>query len=247
MNCYNSGLPFDISSPLYITANENQVNPVNVGKVVVKSVDEYESTDQRCIFLLSQQLNLRGISALAPWVSLCPMLNVKLSATYGSLILNSRENIDIYLGAESQSAQAIGFLGYPQDVNVALRMIRFQTKQYFNGQDTVTIEINDQGFSGSDRTGQLDGSSNKSVITIPIYVLAVNNPPLITVPRSSDYISIQENVQTQLVTAAQLTISKSTTVGVVDVDSDECGGKLTMTLQVSLPLPVQDCCYNQCW
>ena len=231
MNCYNAGLPSDISSPLYISANENQVTPVNVGKVVVKSVDEYESTDERCIYLLSQQLNLRGLSALAPWVSLCPMLNVKLSATYGSLILNSRENIDIYLGAGSQSSQVIGFLGYPQDVNVAMRMIRFQTKQYFNGMDTVTIEINDQGFSGSDRTGQIDGSSNKSIISIPIYVLAVNNPPIITVPRSSDYISIQENAKTQIVSASNL-IAQGTTVSVVDVDSDECGGIVTMTLQV---------------
>ena len=166
-----------------------------------------------------------------------------LSATYGTLILNSRENIEIYLGSGSQSAQAIGFLGYPQDVNVALRMIRFQTQQYFNGLDTITIEVNDQGFSGSDRTGQVDGSSNQSIITIPINVIAVDNPPIITVPRSSDFISINENVATQIVAAAQSTIGTSTTVSVVDVDSDECNGQITMTLQVPQLYFVLPCIY----
>ena len=169
----------------------------------------------------------------------CPRLNVRVSAEQGAVALNSREFVEIFLGAEQTFMSPIAFLGYPLDSNNAMRMVRYKMSEenpYFNsnlGTERVRVTVSDQGFSGSDPTGEYDGSASESILEFIIDIKPVNNPPIITVPRASDPIEVDENVPTQLSINA-LTPG----LDVQDVDSDECiadgrgFGKLTVILNV---------------
>jgi hypothetical protein len=239
-NCYDSGIPFDLNIPFETVMYEGQTDPILVGGLVSKVVDEYEFSRKECRTKLDGTLASRGDDVTDPlWLIECPRLNVRLSAKQGNVALNSREFIDIFLGSEKTFASPIAFLGYPLDSNSAMRMIRYKMSEenpYFNsnlGTETVRIVVSDQGFSGSDPSGEFDGSSSESVLEFVIHIKPVNNLPIITVPRASDPIEVQENVPTQMSTKAL-----GQGLSVQDFDSDECFrdgngyGKLTLILSV---------------
>jgi len=239
-HCYDSGLPFDLNNPFQTVMYEGQRDAILVGGLVSKVVDEYEFSRRECRTELDQTLANRGDDVVDPlWLVECPRLNVRVSAKQGNVALNSREFIEIFLGAEKSFISPIAFLGYPLDSNSAMRMIRYKMSEenpYFNsnlGTETLRFVVSDQGFSGSDPSGEFDGSASESILEFVIDIIPVNNVPIITVPRASDPIEVAENVDTQLSAKAF-----DPGLNVQDVDSDECiadgqgFGKLTLILSV---------------
>ncbi len=95
------------------------------------------------------------------------------------------------------------------------------------GTEVVTLVVTDQGFSGSDPTGQYDNSNAESVISFVIHIEPVNNAPEITVPRPEDTIPIVQNSPGQLALLAE-----KPGLDVMDRDSNECQGKIVMKLDV---------------
>ncbi len=95
------------------------------------------------------------------------------------------------------------------------------------GTEIVTLSVTDQGFSGSDPTGQYDGSNAESAISFVITIEPVNNAPEITVPRPEDPIPAKQNSAGQLALVAE-----KPGLDVLDRDSSECGGKIVMKLDV---------------
>ena len=100
---------------------------------------------------------------------------------------------------------------------------------FFNsqlGNETLSLEVSDQGFSGSDPTGQIAGAPAISSITISIDIAPVDNLPVITVPRATDSLTVDENSDPQLYLLA---ISEGLTpFAISDPDSDQCGICSTM-------------------
>lgn len=240
LNCDNSGLPFDLDNPFKTMMYEGQKDAILVGGLVSKVVDEYEFSRFECREMLDVTLANRGDDVVDPqWLAECPRLNVRVAAEQGSVAMNSREFIEIFLGAEKTFISPIAFLGYPLDSNSALRMIRYKMSElnpYFNsnqGTERVRLTVSDQGFSGADTSGEFDGSASVSILEFVIDIIPVNNLPIITVPRASDPIEVNENVPTQMSLNAL-----SPGLDVQDVDSDECVadkkgfGKLTLILTV---------------
>lgn len=156
-NCFDSGLPFDLDNRFNTTMYEGQEEPILLGGLVAKNVDELESTRLECRTELGQALARRGgwfvlfvsrgrfllicgaragDGVIDPvWLDECPKLNVIISARVGWTSLNSREFIQIYLGAEQSFWSPIAFLGYTIDVNAAMRMIRYRMSdgnEFFN-------------------------------------------------------------------------------------------------------------------
>ena len=239
-SCYDSGLPFDLNIPFTTVMYEGQKDPILIGGLVSKVVDEYEFSRVECRSQLDDTLANRGDDVVDPmWLVECPRLNIRVAAEQGSIALNSREYIEIFLGAEKTFISPIAFLGYPLDSNAAMRMIRYKLSEenpYFNrnqGTERVRLTVSDQGFSGSDPSGEFDGSASESTLEFVIDIIPVNNLPIITVPRESDPIEVNENVPTQMSRKAL-----APGLNVQDVDSDECVadgqgfGKLTLIASV---------------
>lgn len=204
LNCYDSGLPFNIFQPFNATMKEGQLEPILLGGMVTKVVDEYESVRKECLLNLADALSARGEDVVDPfWLIECPRFNTRITAIQGEIALNSREFIEIFLGNE-RYASPIGFLGFPVDTNAAMRMLRYQlpeSNRNFNsniGTERVTITVKDQGFSGADPSGEFDGTTAESTIEFVVQILPVNNPPEVTVPRPSDPILPPQNSRSQV-------------------------------------------------
>jgi len=232
--CFDSGLPFDLSHSINITMTEGQQEPILLGGLVVKIVDEYDSVTRDCFFNLSDTLSLRGDDTVdPPWLSECPRFSVILNAENGEIALNSREFVEFFAGQSQRFASELAFLGFPVDSNAATRMLRLrmsESQRNFNsnlGKEIVSLSVSDQGFSGSDSTGEFDGTTAVSTVSFEVVVRPVNNPPEISVPRAEDPL---EPVQNQNNPLAKIALDPG--LEVVDRDADECGGKIVMKLGV---------------
>ena len=248
-NCDDSGLPFDIKIPFVTELYEGQSEPILVGGLVSKVVDEYEYSRRECRTQLDLALSERSDEVANPsWLIECPRLNVRLAADQGAVALNSREYIELYLGADKTFASPIAFLGYPLDSNSATRMIRYKMAEdnpYFNsnqGTEILRVVVSDQGFSGADASGEFDGTASESILEFEINIKPVNNLPEITVPRAADAIEIEQNVPTQMskrAIPAEVTVPPSEGLTVRDRDSQECvaDGQGFGTLTIILKVP----------
>ncbi|MFV2068618.1 MAG: hypothetical protein ACC645_16735 [Pirellulales bacterium] len=67
------------------------------------------------------------------------------------------------------------FTGSLADVDTAIANLDYRGNANFNGPDTLTIKVNDQGNTGS-------GGSQTDMKTVAITVDAVNDAPVLTVP-----------------------------------------------------------------
>lgn len=137
-----------------------------------------------------------------------------------------REFLNILTGA-SRFSNEFYFIGHPLDCNVALRMVSYRMSSqfvHFNsqlGNETLILDISDQGFSGSDPSGQTADAPAISSITITINIAPVDNLPTIVIPRITDNVLVDEGTDVQLY---QTAISEGLTpFAINDPDSDECG------------------------
>lgn len=115
------------------------------------------------------------------------------------------------------------------DCNIAMRMIQYRMSAEFvnfnsaKGEEAVTFIISDQGHSGSDPSGEFDGSSATSTIVVPIEIEPVNDPPVVVVPRAADPMIFDEGEQPQLQAVALSPVPDAIGLDVYDVDTAECG------------------------
>ena len=227
---FTAGLPFDLNETVGASYREDDITPVRIGGMVTKPNDLYDSSRLECRKYLAEELAKRSDTYSPPaWVYRCPQLSVRIYAILGEISLNTRENLQIYRGATSRFANEIQFIGHPVDCNRAMRMIQYRMSEEFVnfnsalGDEAVTFVISDQGFSGSDPSGEFDGSAATSTIVVPIFIQAVNDPPIIIVPRSVDPITFDEGKAPQLQKVALAPVEGGIGLDVYDVDTIECG------------------------
>ena len=204
-DCYDSGRPFDLHASMNITMKEGQTEAVLLGGLVSKIVDEFESVNRKCFFELNDVLAQRSDTAIPPaWMLECPRFNVRLAARFGEMALNSREFVEIFLGQGQRFATTVAFLGFTRDSNAATRMLRYriaEDRRNFNsnlGTEMIFFTVSDQGFSGSDESGETDGFNQESAISMEVFVTPINNAPTIDVPRAEDPIRPLQNQGSQL-------------------------------------------------
>lgn len=204
-DCYDAGLPYDLQSSINVSMQEGQTEAILLGGLVSKIVDELESVNRKCLFDLADALAQRSDTAVDPlWVLECPRFNTRIVARFGEMALNSREFIEIFLGEGQRFATAIAFLGFTLDTNAAMRMLRYRIaddRRNFNsniGTELISLTVSDQGFSGSDESGETDGFNQESVISMEVFVIPINNAPIIHVPRAEDPIQPLQNQGGQL-------------------------------------------------
>ena len=65
-NCYSSGLPYDLNNPFKTEMYEGQKEPILVGGLVSKVVDEYEFSRVECRTALDTTLANRGDDVIDP-------------------------------------------------------------------------------------------------------------------------------------------------------------------------------------
>jgi len=244
-----AGLPLDIRTVVARDYLEDDVEAVQLGGMVIKPLDMYDSSRKECRDLLDVELSKRGVSTYVEpgWVGDCPLLAVRISALEGEVSLNNRENLIFIEGGASRYAKVIDFIGHPIDCNIAMRMVLYKMSaasadyNSARGIEQVTFLINDQGFSGADDSGEFEGSSQVSKTVVNINILPVNDPPQVTMPRPTDFIEFDEHVAPQLQRVARkdpATPADAAAIDVWDVDSYECGscsnkpGTFTDTAQV---------------
>jgi len=225
----NAGDPFDILMDVTRDYEEDDVDAVKLGGMLVKPNDMYDASRLECRTLLSKELSGRGASTyvLPGWISDCPLLRVRISAIKGEISLNNRENLIFIQGGSSRYANIIEFIGHPVDCNVAMRMVLYKMSasatdyNSARGIEQVTFLVNDQGFSGADSSGEFVGSSQVSTTVVNINILPVNDPPAVKVPRPTDFIEFDEHSE-PILQSVTLPVG-SAGLDVQDVDSYECG------------------------
>ncbi len=101
-------------------------------------------------------------------------LLVSLTVNNGSLTLGQTTGLSFTTGDGDQDA-ALTFTGTLDDLNAALATLSYQGNQHYNGPDQLTVQVNDQGNTGS-------GGHLLDTETVNITVDAVNDDPVLAIP-----------------------------------------------------------------
>ncbi len=148
------------------------VTPPVIGSPGSQSVDEHQS-------IVFSQANGNAISVTDPFVGNLPV-QVTLTADFGTFSLGGVKGLTFAPGS-GPSGTAITFTGTITDVNAALEGMRFTP--YDSQLDATTqiyIRVNDLCLG---HTGAY--ASPDAVKTVSIGLVAVNDPPVITMPHLS--------------------------------------------------------------
>ena len=153
-------------------------------------------------------------------------LVVTLAVTSGKLTLGNTAGLTITAGSNNSSS--IAFKGNLNDINAALAGLTYQGNLNFNGNDTLNLTANDQGFTGAGAIG----IDNKA---LAITVTPVNDPPVITVPGAQ---TINEDTPLALAGISltdvdagtnPITVTLSALNGVLTLNPTTSGSTLTLT------------------
>ena len=137
-----------------------------------------------------------------------------LTVSNGVLTPNGMAGLSTATGYGSGSVTIQGSLA---SVNAALNGLTYRGNLNFNGTDTLTATINDLGNTGA-------GGGVNVVQAVTINVIAVNDPPVITLPAPQTV-----NEDTNLAFSA----ADGNAITVTDADANEAPGDLVVTLAVS--------------
>jgi len=174
------------------------VNPVNDPPVL--TVPGVQQADQ------GFNAAIAGISVTDPDAGIQP-ISITLSADNGVLTLASTQGLTFIQGTGTADS-SMSFEGDQDLVNQALRLLVYRSATNFQGADTISITVNDKGFTGGDPLSDSE--------TITVNVAPVNDPPVITVPSAQ---TVREDIT--------LPIS-----GISIADPDAGTGELTVSLDV---------------
>jgi len=144
------------------------------------------------------------ISADDPDIGLISTSNivVSLAVSNGTMTLSGTLGLTFLGGANGSSTMS--FRGLETAVNNALSGSTYLGSNNFNGNDTLAINVSDQGASGSNGVQQANAS-------VAITVVAANDPPVLTTPASFNAIEgVASNLSgVLLVSAADVDVANS--------------------------------------
>ncbi|MGI0487175.1 cadherin-like domain-containing protein [Pantanalinema rosaneae CENA516] len=151
--------------PLTVTRDINvTVTPVNDPPTLTLPGAQTVSEDTDLVLT-----GINGI-ALTDVDSGTSPIRVSIGVTSGTLILASTNGITFVSG--SNNNRTATFTGTVEDVRAALGTLTYRPNANYNGADTLTVSINDQGNTGAGLAGTASG-------TVAISVTAVNDPPVL--------------------------------------------------------------------
>ncbi len=134
---------------------------------------------------------------------------VTLSVAHGTLILGSTAGIT---GLTGNGTGTVSFTGAIAQVNAAIAGLKYQGGLNYNGGDTLTIAITDDGKDNGTTTS--NGAQSAAIKTVTINVTPVNDPPF----ANTDPVAVTEDTP--------ITIPASTLLA---NDTDLDGDTLTIT------------------
>ena len=148
-------------------------------------------------------------------------LTVTLSASHGVLTVSTSSGLTLndFLGGNNTGA-TVEFTAPLAAINATLSAatgVRYTPNSNYNGKDTVVMTVNDRG-----NTDAAAGTPTPNPLTahgtVTVTIVAVNDPPVLTVPGNTLTVAEDTNVPVH--------------VQVVDLDAAEGTGELRVTLQV---------------
>ncbi|MBL1173643.1 beta strand repeat-containing protein [Pantanalinema sp. GBBB05] len=193
------------------------VNPVNDAPVL--TVPGTQSANE------NTDLRITGIS-ITDVDAGSGNVTVSLSVVSGQLTLGSTTNITISEGRNQSSS--IVFSGSLAAVNNALNNLIYRGNLDFNGADSLTINVSDNGNTGS-------GIQLGDTETITINVLGINSAPTITLPTSPE-ITPNTNLPISGITIADPDAGG----GVLDVSISAANGVLSISTANGITLTQGD-------
>jgi VCBS repeat-containing protein len=139
---------------------------------------------------------------------------VTLSVGFGTLTLSGMGGLTFLVGSGTGDA-TMTFTGSLADVNAALNGLMYAPNTDYNGADTLTIHVSDQGSTGS-------GGAMTTTRDLALTVSAVNDAPVLTVPGPQ---------ATDEDTPLNFSFARGNGISVFDVDA--ASGLVRVTLSVS--------------
>lgn len=136
-------------------------------------------------------------------------LTVSVSVANGTVSLSSTNGIQFSTGTGNGDKNLV-FSGNLSAINTVLSGLRYQGDRDFNGNDTLTISVSDNGNTGN-------GISLSDTKAIALTITPQNDAPVLTVPATQ---SVNENSTLRI-------------TGISVNDVDVAGGDLTVALSVS--------------
>lgn len=202
----NSGSGGPLTGSGSVTIN---VSAINDAPIV--SVPGTQSTDEDSTLTFSTaNSNLISISDLDAGSN---AVQVTLSVTQGKASLSSTTGLTFSVGDGTSDATMI-FTGSISNINAALNGLAYAPNANFNGPALLSIDVDDQGNSGS-------GGSLTDSDTVTINVNAVNDAPTVSVPGTQ---SVAED------TALTFSTSNSNAISIADIDADPNEVEVTLSV-----------------
>ncbi len=143
-------------------------------------------------------------------------LTVTLSAGHGTITVSTNFGLAPGDFGSGNTGTTVQFTAPLAAINATLSAatgVSYLPNHNYNGKDTVVMTVNDRGNTDAGLVNPLTAQG-----TVTVTVVAVNDPPVLTVPAASVTVAEDTNLPIQ----AQ----------VADVDAAEGTGELRMTLQV---------------
>lgn len=142
-------------------------------------------------------------------------LTVTLSASHGELTVSTGFGLSLADFTAGNRGSTVQFTAPLAAINATLSAstgVRYEPNPNYNGTDRIVLDVNDRGHTGA----MANPLSAQGTVTVTI--VAVNDPPVLTVPSTNVTVNEDTNLPLQ--------------VQVTDVDAAEGTGLLQMTLQV---------------
>ena len=243
VNCFDSAGKEILSSPSFnFEMDEGTSLSISLGEFKIDDFDMFEKGNRACMnssSVADAQVAASNGDLLAKlFLSGCPVIKVSISAARGLININYRSGMTIYEGSADQFTPSIKYFGSLEQVRQSVRNVRYKlspamtTFNYLAGVETITVSVDDGGFSGADSVGEFENVASSSTIIVPVKILPINNPPVITLPSSSggSFVFKENTFNVPLKNA----VPSGARFSIADVDSDECGGVILVTMAVNI-------------
>jgi hypothetical protein len=241
VNCFDSSGNMILSSPSFnFEMDEGTSLSISLGEFSIVDYDMFEKGNLGCqnssLVADAQSAAANGNAAAKLFLSSCPVIKVSISAGRGLVNINFRSDLVIYEGAVDQFTPSMKYFGSLEQVRQSLRNVRYRlspsmrTFNYLEGLESITVSVDDGGFSGADPVGQFENVAASSTIVVPIKILPINNPPQVLLPSSSggSFQTLENSVNLM-----RGMLPSGLTFSITDIDSDECNGVISVAMSVN--------------
>ncbi len=223
---YKGDLNYNGSDTLQLNVNDNSQTgsggPLTDAKTVAITVQEVNDTPTIAVpgvQAVDEDVDLAvGGIGFADVDDLGGNMTVTLSVSHGTITLADITGLTVDSGANGSATMTL--TGTKVALNTAIANLTYRGNLHFNGTDTLSITLNDQGNTGIDPLLTGGPADEQATASVTINVNPVDDAPTITAP---DKISA-------VATIVQ-TINGDKLISLADVDV--AGGNMTVTLTVN--------------